>query len=92
MCAVSYFRTYILEILASPTFYPQALLSSPFGGQFTGEGFMEDGRFAGFKTVQYRLGFFFCLVQLGKQLLNAVNNALLLKPRCRWKHHRLKLG
>ena len=47
------------------------------GSQFADEGFMKDGSFAGFKGIQHRLGLFYCLVQFGKQILNAVNDSLL---------------
>ena len=53
------------------------MLFSPLGGEFAGEGFVEDAGFAGFKAVQRILRLLLGLVQLGKQAFNAVNNALL---------------
>ena len=64
-----------------PALHPHATLFSPLGGEFTGEGFMEDGGFASFKAVQRILCLLLGLVQSGKQAFNAVNNALLLGQR-----------
>lgn len=53
----------------------------PFRSQFTGEGFMENSGFVGFKAIHHSLCLFLGLIQLGKQAFNAVNNALLLSKR-----------
>ena len=50
---------------------------SPSSGEFTGEGFVKDGGFTGFKAVQCILCLLFGLIQFSKQAFNAVNNALL---------------
>src|SRR5699024_10136903 len=72
-----------------PTFHPHTMFFSPLCGELTGEGLMQNSRFAGFKAVQRVLGLLFGLIQLGKQTFNAVNDALLLVS---WRKRNRRFG
>ena len=58
------------------------MLFPPFRSQFTGEGFMQNSSFTGFKAIHHGLCLFLGLIQLGEQTFDfSYNTPLFIQLR-----------